>query len=307
MHLLCVGEAFTDLIFLRMQRIPRAGEELRTGHFAATVGGGAVITAVAASRIGLRARVMSALGPDAVARLRAERVSLVNLIRPGERSAVSVAISTVRDRSFVTFDGVNDQLEGRLWRRLRDIRAPFVHFAFAPRDCARWAAVVRRLQQNGSVTSWDFGWHQNLASRRGFHALAAAVDYLFLNQQEAMMYAGTRTLARAVEAWRTRTRPTIIKLGAAGSRWIGPNLDLHVTGRRRAAVDTTGAGDAFNGGFLAGLARGLAPRDCLRLGNAVGAAVTQKPGGLDGLPAVKSVAPKRRHGGLVSPKRSEGG
>ena len=174
MHLLCVGEAFTDLIFLRMARIPRAGEELRTGHFAATVGGGAVITAVAASRIGLRARVMSALGPDAVARLRAERVSLINVIRPGERAAVSVAISTARDRSFVTFDGVNDQLEGRLWRRRRDIRAPFVHFAFAPRDCARWAAVVRRLQQAGSVTSWDFGWHQNLASRRGFHGVPPA-------------------------------------------------------------------------------------------------------------------------------------
>ena len=119
----------------------------------------------------------------------------------------------------------------------------------------------------------------------GYHALTASVDYLFLNQQEAMMYAGTRTLARAVEVWRTRTHPTIIKLGAAGSRWIGPSLDLHVTARRRTAVDTTGAGDAFNGGFLAGLAGGLAPRDCLKLGNGVGAAVTQKPGGLDGLPA----------------------
>jgi ribokinase len=296
MHLLCVGEAFTDLIFLRMERIPRAGEELRTGHFAATVGGGAVITAVAASRMGLRARVMSALGPDAVARLRAERVSRINVIRPGERAALSVAISTVRDRSFVTFDGVNDQLERRLWRRAHDIQAPFVHFAFAPRDCARWAALVRRLQRGGSVTSWDFGWHQHLARRRGFQMLAAAVDYLFLNQQEAVMYAGTRSLARAVNVWRTRTRPTIIKLGAAGSRWIGPEVDLHVTGRRRAAVDTTGAGDAFNGGFLAGLARGLTPRGCLQLGNAVGAAVTQKPGGLDGLPL------KRR---AVAPKRSE--
>jgi len=285
MHLLCVGEAFTDLIFSRMERMPRAGEELRTGHFAATVGGGAVITAVAASRIGLRSRVLSALGPDAVARLRAERVSLINVIRPGERAAVSVAISTARDRSFVTFDGVNDPLERRLWRRCRDIQAPFVHFAFAPRDCARWAAVVRRLQRRGSVTSWDFGWHQNLPKRRGFHTLAAAVDYLFLNQPEAVMYARTRTLAGAVEVWRTRPRPTIIKLGAAGSRWIAPDVDLHVAGRRRAVVDTTGAGDAFNGGFLAGVARGLAPRDCLKLGNAVGAAVIQKPGGLDGLPA----------------------
>jgi sugar/nucleoside kinase (ribokinase family) len=295
MQLVCVGEAFTDLIFLGMERFPRGGEELRTGHFAATVGGGAVITAVAASRMGLRARVISALGPDAVARLRAERVSLLNVIRPGERAAVTVAISTAHDRSFVTFNGVNDQLERRLLREVRHIHAPFVHFAFAPRDCARWAAVVRRLQHRGSVTSWDFGWHQNLARRRGFRTLAAAVDYLFLNQAEAVIYARTRTLARAAEVWRRRARPTIVKLGAAGSRWIGADVDLHVTGRRRTAVDTTGAGDAFNGGFLAGLSRGLAPRDCLRLGNVVGAAVTQKAGGLDGLPP------------RVSPKRSESG
>jgi ribokinase len=307
MHLLCVGEAFTDLIFLRMERFPRGGEELRTGQFATTVGGGAVITAVAASRLGLRARVMSALGPDAVARLRAERVSLHNLIRPGERAAVSVAISTAQDRGFVTFDGVNDQLERRLLRRVRQIRAPFVHFAFAPRDCARWTAVVRRLQHRGSVTSWDFGWHQSLARRRGFRSLAAAVDYLFLNEAEAVMYAGTRSLARAIEVWRSRPRATILKLGASGSRWIAPDVDLRVTVRRLAAVDTTGAGDAFNGGFLAGVTRGLAPRDCLRLGNAVGAAVTQKPGGLDGLPAHRSISPKRSGRRPGSPKRSEGG
>ena len=50
------------------------------------------------------------------------------------------------------------------------------------------------------------------------------------------------------------------------------------------AVDSTGAGDAFNGGFLCGVLRGLPPRACLRLGNFVGARSTRRAGGLDGLP-----------------------
>ena len=282
--LLCVGESFTDLIFLGLDRIPAAGEELRTQNFVATVGGGAVITAVAASRLGVRARVISALGPDAVARLRNEHVGFINVIRPGEPPAVSVAISTHRDRSFVTFDGVNARLERRLLARVGDSasvkRAALVHFALAPGKCTPWITLVHRLRAAGIITSWDFGWHQRLATRRGFQALARAVDYLFLNEQETLMYARARTIARAVEWWRRARGHTVIKLGARGSRWIGPRFDISARAVRVRALETTGAGDAFNGGFLAGLARGLSPLATLRLANRTGAAATRRAGGL---------------------------
>ena len=284
MQLLCVGEAFADLIFMDIARMPRAGEELRTRRFAATAGGGAVITAVAASRLGLRSRIISALGADVVRRLRRERVGIVNLSAPGEDGAISGAISTAHDRSFVTFDGVNEQLERRLLARAGSIRAPYVHFALGPRHCARWAGIVERLRAAGSVTSWDFGWHDDLTRRRGLGRLLASIDYLFLNEREAVHYARTPTLRAAVDVWRRRPGSTIVKLGEAGSRWLSADRDLHVPVRPLRAVDTTGAGDAFNGGFLTGLARGLTPLACLRLANRVGAASTQRPGGLDGLP-----------------------
>ena len=71
--LLTVGEAFEDLIFLDLDRLPRPGEEVKTSRFVATVGGGAVITAVAAARLGVSVRILSGLSDAACARL-ADRV-----------------------------------------------------------------------------------------------------------------------------------------------------------------------------------------------------------------------------------------
>jgi sugar/nucleoside kinase (ribokinase family) len=76
----------------------------------------------------------------------------------------------------------------------------------------------------------------------------------------------------------------VIKLGKRGSRWIADALDLRAPAPRLRAVDTTGAGDAFNGGFLFALLGGRPPRDCLRAGNFVGARSTLAAGGLDALP-----------------------
>jgi sugar/nucleoside kinase (ribokinase family) len=81
--LVAAGESFDDFIFYALRRLPAAGEELKTNDFWRTVGGGAVITAVAASRLGVRCRVVSGLSPDARRLLRAEGVAATNLRRAG--------------------------------------------------------------------------------------------------------------------------------------------------------------------------------------------------------------------------------
>ena len=81
LDLVTVGEAFQDLIFVGLPHQPRSGEELKTAQFTDTIGGGAVITATAASRLGLRTSVISGLSADAAERLRRERVYVVNLRR----------------------------------------------------------------------------------------------------------------------------------------------------------------------------------------------------------------------------------
>jgi sugar/nucleoside kinase (ribokinase family) len=283
-ELLTVGEAFQDLVFVGLPHQPRSGEELKTSRFTSTTGGGAIITATAAARLGLRTAVISGLSAEGARALRAERVRVVNLRRRSEPHAISVALSTRHDRSFVTFNGVNDRLQPRLPPVVARQRAAHIHFAFSPDDCIRWTRIVERLRAGGTTTSWDFGWNPTLRGRPGFGGLVGSLDFLFLNEAEAAMYSRARRSDGAIPHWRRAARNTVVKLGRRGSRWIAGSRDLSAPAPRVRALDTTGAGDAFNGGFLYALLRGRPPRECLRIGNFVGARSTLAAGGIAALP-----------------------
>lgn len=287
MDLLTVGESFDDVIFAGLPRLPRLGEELRVESLSTHAGGGAIITAVAAARLGLRVGVMSGISAANEERLRHEGVSLTNLRHPDEGGAVSVALSTKRDRSFVTFDGVNRVLEPRLIAQLGKSLVParHVHFAIVPRRCAAWLPAVRALRENGVSTSWDFGWSGTLRQDAAFPKILAAVDWIFVNEREAPHYSRTTTLRTATRRWEALARQTVIKLGPRGAMAIGGGAVVRRPGVQVKVADTTGAGDAFNAGFLAARLADRSIDEALRLGNHVGGQSTRRVGGIDGLPS----------------------
>ncbi len=279
-------------MFVGLDRLPGPGEEVKTDTFHATVGGGAVITAVGAARLGVPTAIVSALGDSAVRRLRAERVRVTNLRKPGEPHAISAALSTSTDRTFVTFNGVNARLEPRLLRALGALTpatATHLHLALCPVDLDAWRRLVTRLQRRGLTVSWDFGWNEGLAAHEALPTLMDAVDLVFLNELEAPLYAHATSLDDAYPRLRTARSNVVVKLGALGSRWLRADGDVVMPAPVVDAVDTTGAGDAFNAGFLSAWLRGASPATCLATGNSVGAASTQAAGGLDALPTARQL------------------
>src|SRR5262245_55725422 len=189
LDLITAGEAFDDYVFHGLARPPRLGEEIRTDRLLRSPGGGAVITAIAASRLGLQCGMFGGVSRQAVRLLRREGVRVRNLRRDGEPAPITVAMSTPEDRAFVTFNGMNGRLPGRLRQAIRGVRARHVHFAFGPPQCRPWRAVVRSLRRRGIGTSWDFGWYPRLQADPHFWSLATMVDYLFVNRDEAIAYA----------------------------------------------------------------------------------------------------------------------
>jgi ribokinase len=278
-ELVTVGEAFDDFIFYDLPRLPRPGEELKTSRFSRVPGGGAITTALTAVTAGIAVRVISATSDATRDRLRTHGIALRDLRRAGEPPALTVALSTRRDRAFVTYNGVNDALERRLLAHVPRVRARHVHCAFYPRRCSRWASIVGELRRRGSTVSWDFGWNPAILDDRGFERLLAALDLVFVNDAEARLYAAVPSLPAALTWWRTVCRATVIKLGRRGAVFVSDRAVLRAPARRVRVVDTTGAGDAFNGGYLAAMIRGAAPAACLRAGNDAGARAVMKAGG----------------------------
>lgn len=287
--LVCVGESFEDLIFAGLERLPRLGEELRTTSFMRTFGGGATITAVAAARLGVPAGILSALSDGAVTRLRAEGVKITNLRKRDELHAITAALSTPEDRAFATFDGVNAVLGPRIVKALGKIQARIVHLAMCPRDIPPLVIALKALRSRGVLVSLDFGYDLNLARDPLLPKLIGEADFLLINEDEAKLYAKRKSLAQAETFWQKHAKNTVIKLGASGSRWLSSKGIVFEPAPKVRPVDTTGAGDAFNAGFLAGLLSGLPARRALRLGNAVGARSTRAIGGLDGLPRLEEL------------------
>ena len=105
-----------------------------------------------------------------------------------------------------------------------------------------------------------------------------------MNRDEALAYSGARSLTQALDRWRAAPTLVVVKLGAAGARVVGSAANIRERAVTVRVVDTTGAGDAFDAGFLAGRLRGLGLRDSLQLANRVGALSTRRAGGIAGLP-----------------------
>lgn len=279
-RLICAGEAFEDLIFVGLERLPELGEEVKTDRFTSTIGGGAVITAVKAARLGMNTTLISALSDSACSRLKQERVRVTNLRKPNEPHAITAALSTSEDRAFVTYNGVNTKIEERLALIVPKLNATHVHLCFYPHDCSYWTTVANRLRKRGISTSWDFGWNEPLSNDRGLIDLIDSLDFVFVNEHEARLYTGAQTIEASLPQWRQRKAITIIKIGEEGAVWVMPDKELHVAAPKAKVVDTTGAGDSFNAGFLVAWMDGESPEQCLKAGNKAGAESTRKAGGI---------------------------
>lgn len=292
--LLCAGEVFTDLVFSGLKRFPGPGQEVKTDNFAVSIGGGAAITAIAAARLGQPAGIVTVWGTtvlDREVQSQLERSGVghsLALRRPDLMSGVTVAISTQEDRSFLTYPRRNRGLEQYLLQGTTLAclgRVAHVHFALAPSRWGPFRDLVRQVKRQGVTVSWDLGWDPAAPSSMNFRALYRELDLVFLNEMEACAYAGTESTDEALKHFAHAQNTVVIKQGAAGcvasQRTRSP---VRVKSIPVDATESTGAGDAFNGGFLHFWMADRPLHEALLAGNICGGLSTLSAGGVEALP-----------------------
>ncbi len=285
-----VGEIYVDHIFTGFAQWPQPGEEVFTNEYAQEVGGGAAITACALGRLGRAVSLIGVVGEKEFQwfadRLASFDVSTAHLRSGVADSGVTVSVSSSVDRSFFTYTGANLHLEdllagGAILGHLSDAR--HVHFAL-PISAGLVALLLPALHDAGCTTSLDVGHQVRWLTDPANLKTCSTVHYLLPNEREAKILcegdANDYLSFTRINGWPSG----VVKMGARGAMMRGPDGTIAVPALHVEAVDTTGAGDAFNAGFIDGLLDGEAGEECLRRGCVCGGLSARAVGALRGLP-----------------------
>jgi sugar/nucleoside kinase (ribokinase family) len=290
---LAVGDLFQDLVMSGFPAWPRPGEESFARSFHKEVGGGAAITACGLARLGLRVGVAGVVGKAdgqwMLDQLKAHGVSTPAIqTTSAEPTAFAVSISTAADRTFLTYNGANRELPALLDELVSNpgsAQVRHIHLAHAT-NLASAQAAFEALASDGRTLSVDVGWHPEwYADPRAIAAVKLA-DLFFPNEREAEVITGETEWRRMLESLqRMGLQRVALKLGKSGAALLWDGEMFFQKPGNIDAVDTTGAGDCFDAGFLYAWLTGMEPKSCLKVGTACGEMSARALGGIAGFPS----------------------
>jgi sugar/nucleoside kinase (ribokinase family) len=295
LDLVVVGEVNPDVVVTDPDPVPVFGQAER---FVASIrlvpGSSSVITAMGAARLGLRVAMVGVVGDDALGRFMLEAMAARGIdvsacrVVPGRPTGATVVLGNATDRAILTAKGTIADVRAADMPAALLARARHVHvgsYFLQPGLAAEVPSLFRLARAAGATTSIDPNWDPSGTWDGGFKAAATEADVLLPNAKEACRLAGLDDVEAAAMALAGGTRVVAVKLGAEGGLAVDRDLAVaRAPALRVDAVDTTGAGDSFDAGFLAGWLEGLPLVDALRLAVACGSLSTRAPGGTDGQP-----------------------
>ena len=308
--LLVVGEVNPDVIVADPDPRPAFGQAERiVQDIRLAVGSSSVIMACAAARLGLRVAMVGVVGDDVFGRFMLDAMREhgldVNAVRVIDDlpTGASVVLTDGRDRAILTAPGTigavtASDVPADLLRRARHLHIGswFLQDGLRP-DAPR---LLRGAREAGLTTSLDPNWDPSAGWDGGLRDVLPWLDLVFPNETEATRIAGIDDAEAAAVALarlgqggagteaRDAAGPVpmvVVKRGADGALAAAADGAITRVGPYPVtALDTTGAGDAFDAGFLVAWLEGAAPIDALRAGAVAGALSTTALGGVDGQP-----------------------
>jgi sugar/nucleoside kinase (ribokinase family) len=297
---LVVGELNADVIVTGADVAPVFGEVERLVDDAAlTLGASGAIFACGAARLGLDVGYVGRHGDDAIARfvLRslADAGVDTSLCRVDEAlpTGLTVILSQPDDRAVLTALGATaatTSADVPAWalERSRHIHVSSYYLQTALQPGV--PEMFARARRAGATTSLDTNWDPAEEWGAGIEAALAGTDLFLPNRAEAVAIARASTLDAALDRL-SRTAGTVaVKLGGEGAIAACGSVRVRVPAPPIDVVDTTGAGDSFDAGFVAARLWSWGLEDALRFAATCGALATRAPGGTGSQPTAGEAA-----------------
>lgn len=298
---LVVGDANVDLI-LQGDIVPRFGQaEQMLDSASLVLGSSAGIMASGLAKLGVETTLLAVLGDDEFGRftrseLEDAGVRTGALLTDAETpTGISVILSAPGDRSILTLPGTIPLLTADAVRAaVESVRPDHVHFAsyfLQPVLAGELPGLLSWLRGKGIQTSLDTNWDP--AERwEGLAGVLPNLDYLLPNREELHAIAGaiggaaSQSDEAAASTIAAHGPTVVVKAGADGGWSLGRDAPVvSAPGLVIDVVDTTGAGDSFDAGYLAAIAHGIEDEALrLRWAAVAGSLSTLAKGGTAGQP-----------------------
>ena len=296
-----IGSINTDLV-VRTPRVPAPGETVLGSDLSTLPGGKGANQAVAAARLGAHVAMIGRVGDDPSGRarlegLRREGVGTKHVrVTPGVASGTAIILVDPRaENSIVVSPGANARVTpadvDAADSLIRSAAVVLLQLEIPLPTVRHAVALCRRM---GVPTVLD----PAPVPPKGLPRALMGADYLTPNGPESLRLAGLNPrntsatpehIARRLHARGART--LLLKLGRRGAAIAAPGDPVRrVRAHAVRAVDTTAAGDAFNGALAVALAEGASLEEAVRFANAAGALCCTVAGAQPSLPTRRAVA-----------------
>ena len=279
----------------RLYRVPRfagPGDEIRVLSHTTAPGGSAANTIAAMARLGVKTGFIGVVGRDVAGDyilddLRKEDVDTQGITSTVKSTGEVIALVDKKgERMLYAFPGVNDSLRINETAIRYAGKAKFLHLSSFVGEASYSAQKEMLTCLKGTRVSFSPGM---LYARKGLKSLGAIVrlsEVAFMNLEELRIMTGAKLEKGASKLLDLGARIIAVTLGKKGCYIRSCDEEKTVKGYPANAVDTTGAGDAFTGGFLYGLLKGLSLTQCGKLGNKLASLCIAEMGARAGLPTI---------------------
>jgi sugar/nucleoside kinase (ribokinase family) len=293
--ILVAGEVNPDLILTGDVTPAFDQTEQLVDSASLTIGSSSAIFACGAARLGLKVAFIGVCGDDVFGHFMLDEmqqrgVDVSNVIlRKDGQTGLSVILNQVADRAILTHLGLIADLQAsdipdRLLRQTRHLHVAsyFLQTKLQP----DLPALFHRARSFGLTTSLDTNYDPT-EKWIGFGSLLSVTDIFFPNKTEALSITGFDDIESAAGQLASKSRLVAIKLGADGAALQTKDTTIFAPSIPVNIVDTIGAGDTFDAGFLYGYLNHWDLEKSLQLATVCGALSMRAPGGTAAQPTLE--------------------